>query len=139
VLVIVLSGMQLLQGGHDDFNVLLYIFRCCEAARDPRTWCKEFFIHQRVLRNGTPSYPILVPSPDSLVMHSHQRAHSTANHRQSLGDCKTTRYVALAPSPSIRHFAPRYGRHSSDGRTSPRASARVVAGAITCRALAVGT
>lgn len=54
--------LQLLQGGHDDFNVLLYIFRCCEAARDPRAWCKEFFIHQRVLRNGWLAC-IQVPSP----------------------------------------------------------------------------
>ena len=43
---------QLIEGGEDDFNILLYIFRCCQRSRDPRTWCREFFVHQRVLRSG---------------------------------------------------------------------------------------
>jgi hypothetical protein len=52
VCVMVCVFWQLLRGGEDDFSTLLYLFRCAQQAHDIRDWCRDWFVHQRVVRSG---------------------------------------------------------------------------------------
>lgn len=48
-----LTCVQLMDGGEDDFSTLLYILRCAQESGDLRRWCRENFVHHRVVMNGT--------------------------------------------------------------------------------------